>query len=60
MITKHGRLLFLAALAGASPAVMAFAARAADDEVVVTGSPEEVAACRASYTGSFLKAHLRA
>jgi excinuclease ABC subunit A len=28
-------------------------------EVVVTGTPEEVAACKASYTGRFLKAHLR-
>jgi excinuclease ABC subunit A len=28
-------------------------------EVVVTGTPEEIAACRKSYTGSFLKAHLR-
>jgi excinuclease ABC subunit A len=28
-------------------------------EVVVTGTPEEVAACKASYTGAFLKAHLR-
>ena len=28
-------------------------------EVVVTGTPEQVAACRASYTGAFLKAHLR-
>jgi excinuclease ABC subunit A len=27
-------------------------------EVVVTGTPEEVAACKASYTGAFLKAHL--
>jgi excinuclease ABC subunit A len=29
-------------------------------EVVVTGTPEQVAACKASYTGKFLKAHLRA
>jgi excinuclease ABC subunit A len=28
-------------------------------EVVVTGTPEDVAACKASYTGAFLKAHLR-
>jgi excinuclease ABC subunit A len=28
-------------------------------EVVVTGTPEQVAACKASYTGEFLKAHLR-
>jgi excinuclease ABC subunit A len=28
-------------------------------EVVVTGTPEQVAACRASHTGRFLKAHLR-
>jgi excinuclease ABC subunit A len=28
-------------------------------EVVVTGTPENVAACKASYTGQFLKAHLR-
>jgi excinuclease ABC subunit A len=27
--------------------------------VVVTGTPEEVAACKASHTGRFLKAHLR-
>ena len=31
----------------------------AGGELVVTGTPEEVAACKASYTGSFLKAHLR-
>ncbi|HJR59087.1 MAG TPA: excinuclease ABC subunit UvrA [Vicinamibacterales bacterium] len=31
----------------------------AGGEVVVTGTPEAVAACRASYTGRFLKAHLR-
>src|SRR5262249_58374345 len=31
----------------------------AGGEVVVTGTPEEVAACKASHTGSFLKAHLR-
>jgi excinuclease ABC subunit A len=29
-------------------------------EVVVTGTPEQVAACRASHTGTFLKAHLGA
>jgi excinuclease ABC subunit A len=28
-------------------------------EVVVTGTPEEVAACKASHTGRFLRAHLR-
>ena len=28
-------------------------------EVVVAGTPEEVAACKASHTGRFLKAHLR-
>jgi excinuclease ABC subunit A len=28
-------------------------------EVVVTGTPEAVAACKASYTGQFLKPHLR-
>jgi excinuclease ABC subunit A len=28
--------------------------------VVTTGTPEEVAACKASHTGRFLKAHLRA
>jgi excinuclease ABC subunit A len=27
--------------------------------VVVTGRPEDIAACKASYTGRFLKAHLR-
>jgi excinuclease ABC subunit A len=32
----------------------------AGGEVVVTGTPEEVAACKASYTGRFLKAHLAA
>ncbi len=32
----------------------------AGGEVVVTGTPEDVAACRASHTGRFLKAHLRA
>ena len=32
----------------------------AGGEVVVTGTPEEVAACRASYTGKFLKARMRA
>jgi excinuclease ABC subunit A len=32
----------------------------AGGEVVATGTPEEVAACRASHTGRFLKAHLRA
>jgi excinuclease ABC subunit A len=29
-------------------------------ELVVAGTPEEVAACKASHTGSFLKAHRRA
>jgi len=32
----------------------------AGGKVVVTGTPEHVAACKASHTGSFLKAHLRA
>ncbi|MPZ19342.1 MAG: hypothetical protein GEV06_15720 [Luteitalea sp.] len=27
-------------------------------EVVATGTPEEIAACPASHTGAFLKAHL--
>ena len=31
----------------------------AGGEVVVTGTPEQVAACRASHTGRFLKGHLR-
>jgi excinuclease ABC subunit A len=31
----------------------------AGGEVVVTGAPEEVAACKESHTGRFLKAHLR-
>jgi ABC-type sugar transport system ATPase subunit len=31
----------------------------AGGQLVVTGTPEEVAACKMSYTGSFLKAHLR-
>jgi excinuclease ABC subunit A len=30
----------------------------AGGEVVATGTPEEIAACRASYTGRFLRAHL--
>ena len=30
----------------------------AGGEVVATGTPEEIAACRASYTGAFLKGHL--
>ncbi|MDB4892589.1 MAG: Excinuclease subunit [Gemmatimonadetes bacterium] len=32
----------------------------AGGEVVATGTPEDIAACKASYTGSFLKTHLRA
>jgi excinuclease ABC subunit A len=32
----------------------------AGGEVVATGTPEEIAACKASYTGAFLKAHLSA
>jgi excinuclease ABC subunit A len=32
----------------------------AGGRVVATGTPEEIAACRASHTGRFLKAHLRA
>src|SRR6185295_6707766 len=32
----------------------------AGGEVVVTGTPEEIAACKRSHTGQFLKAHLRA
>jgi excinuclease ABC subunit A len=32
----------------------------AGGEVVVTGTPEEIAACQASHTGRFLKPHLRA
>jgi excinuclease ABC subunit A len=31
----------------------------AGGEVVATGAPEAIAACKASYTGQFLKAHLR-
>jgi len=31
----------------------------AGGRVVVIGTPEAVAACRASHTGAFLKAHLR-
>jgi excinuclease ABC subunit A len=31
----------------------------AGGEVVVTGTPEDVAACKASHTGRFLKAHLK-
>ena len=32
----------------------------AGGQVVVTGTPEEIAACKASHTGRFLKAHMRA
>jgi excinuclease ABC subunit A len=32
----------------------------AGGEVVATGTPEQIAACQASHTGRFLKAHLRA
>jgi len=32
----------------------------AGGRVVVTGTPEQIAACKASYTGKFLKPHLRA
>jgi len=32
----------------------------AGGEVVVTGKPEQVAACKASHTGRFLKTHLQA
>jgi excinuclease ABC subunit A len=32
----------------------------AGGEVVITGTPEKVAACRASHTGRFLKTHLQA
>jgi excinuclease ABC subunit A len=32
----------------------------AGGEVVVTGTPEDVAACKTSHTGRFLKAHLGA
>jgi excinuclease ABC subunit A len=31
----------------------------AGGKVVVTGTPEEIAACKASHTGRFLKAHMR-
>ncbi len=31
----------------------------AGGEVVVTGTPEQIAACKASHTGRFLKSHLR-
>ena len=31
----------------------------AGGEVVVTGTPEQIAACKRSYTGKFLKAHLQ-
>jgi excinuclease ABC subunit A len=31
----------------------------AGGEIVATGTPEQIAACRQSYTGKFLKAHLR-
>ncbi len=30
----------------------------AGGEVVVTGTPEDIAACNASHTGRFLKAHM--
>ena len=32
----------------------------AGGQVVATGAPEDIAACKQSYTGSFLKSHLRA
>ena len=32
----------------------------AGGEVVATGTPEEIAACKRSHTGRFLKAHLQA
>ncbi len=32
----------------------------AGGQIVATGTPEEIAACKASHTGRFLKAHLRA
>ena len=32
----------------------------AGGEIVVTGTPEQIAACKQSYTGKFLKEHLRA
>jgi excinuclease ABC subunit A len=32
----------------------------AGGEVVVTGPPEKIAACKGSHTGRFLKSHLRA
>ena len=32
----------------------------AGGRIVVTGTPEDVARCKASHTGRFLKAHLRA
>jgi excinuclease ABC subunit A len=32
----------------------------AGGQVVATGTPEDIAACKASYTGSFLKRHMRA
>ena len=32
----------------------------AGGEIVVTGTPEEVAACRGSHTGGYLQARLRA
>ena len=31
----------------------------AGGEIVVEGTPEDVAACKKSHTGSFLKKHLR-
>jgi excinuclease ABC subunit A len=31
----------------------------AGGEIVATGTPEDIAASKKSYTGSFLKAHLR-
>jgi len=32
----------------------------AGGEIVVTGTPDQVAACKASYTGRFLKTRLQA
>ena len=31
----------------------------AGGQMVVTGTPEEIAACKAPHTGRFLKAHMR-
>ena len=49
----------VADLGGAGPKGETAAGGHAGGQVVVAGTPEQVAACKASHTGRFLKAHLR-